>query len=322
MCELRGILGRYETVRELGSGETGTIYLDKRIKDFEQTVVLKVLRWTPIANLAMGPIESEHVILRFLEHPNIVTLLDHGRTQEGAPVLVLEYLDGTAINTWCDDHRLTIRERLVLLGQVFSAVSYAHSHLVLQGDIKPDNIMVTSLGNGVPLAKLLDFGVSRLLYGGRAISGLTGATIAYASPEQRHGERLTVATDVFALGVLMSSLLCGVEAVPNGRESWMSVRFLHFDSVRQQKLAAHRGTTPRALARLLRGSLDAIVQKATSFSPEDRYVSVAAMADDVGRYLEMVETSVYPLRKPQQAQLWMRRQEVKQGNRGQDNSGP
>ncbi len=109
---LQGSLGHYQIVRELGSGATGTVFLAERVQDFEQTVVLKVLRWTPFTNPAGEPMEREHVILRSLEHPNVVVLLDHGRTTDGAPFLVLEYLDGTTIDAWCDSQCLSIRERL------------------------------------------------------------------------------------------------------------------------------------------------------------------------------------------------------------------
>ncbi len=306
----QGPLGRYQIVRELGSGATGTVFLAQRVQDFEQTVVLKVLRWTPFTNLADEPMESEHVILRSLEHPNIVVLLDHGRTADGAPILVLEHLDGTTIDEWCDSRCLSIRERLSLLRQIFSAVTYAHSHLVLHGDIKPTNVMVipSPSGTGDPIVKLLDFGISRWLHKGRSVSGLMGATVGYASPEQRRGDVLTVATDVYALGLLMRSLLSGVEAVsPNGKKSLTSAHFQSLGSARQKELAKQRATTPRALVRTLRGSLDAIIEKATTFEPENRYVSVVMMADDVRRYMNDLETSVYPLARPQQAKLWMQR---------------
>jgi serine/threonine protein kinase len=306
-----GIADRYRVVRELGSGTTGSVFLAERVQDFEQRVALKVLRWTPVENSAYGPIESEHVILRSLEHPNIVALLDHGRMSDSAPFLVLEYLDGKTIDTWCDTQRLSIRERLKLLMQVFSAVAYAHSRLVLHGDIKPANIMVvpsSSLADDHSTVKLLDFGISRWLHGSRSASRAAGTTVAYASPEQLRGDALTVGADVFALGILMCTLLSGVEAgALINRQARMSTRFEKLDSTHRQEIAAQRNTTSHALSRLLRGPLDAIVEKAVASAPEDRYVSVVAMAEDVNRYLENLETSVYPLGRFQQVRLWTQR---------------
>lgn len=302
--------GRYRVIRELGTGATGRVFLAERVEDFKQQVVLKVLRWAPITNSSHEPIGGEHVILRSLEHPNIVTLLDQGRMADGAPFLVLEYLDGTTIDAWCDTHRLSVQKRLTLLEQVFSAVSYAHSRLVLHGDIKPANIMVTHAPAeaGTPIVKLLDFGLSHWLHEGRSGPGATGATLAYASPEQRRGDALTVAADVYALGVLMSYLLSGSEPLPlDSRKSRMSAYFRGLNPARQQKLAGCRNTTPHSLGQLLHGPLDAIVEKATASAPEDRYVSVAAMTEDVNRYMGDMETSVYPLASPQQTALWMRR---------------
>jgi serine/threonine protein kinase len=308
--EVRESLGRYQIVRELGSGATGTVFLAKRIQDFDQTVALKVLRWMPVKSEAHDPIANEHIILRSLEHPNIVALLDHGIMANGAPFLVLEYLNGTTMSAWCDSHHLAVGERLTLLRQVFSAVAYAHSRLVLHGDIKPANVMVipSPSKDSPPIVKLLDFGISRWMHESRSAVGLTGATAAYASPEQRRGDALTVATDIFALGVLMRSLLSGVEAASlDGRKSAMSVRFQSLDLTLQQEIASYRATTPQALSQVLRGPLDAIIEKATASEPEDRYASVAAMADDLKRYEGKVETSVYPLRRAEHAMLWMQR---------------
>jgi serine/threonine protein kinase len=166
----------------------------------------------------------------------------------------------------------------------------------------------SSSGDSHPVVKLLDFGISRWLHGRRSASGASGATVAYASPEQRRGDALTVATDVFALGILMCNLLSGVEVgALNSGKSRMSARFGEFDSDHREEIAVRRSTTPHALARLLRGPLDAIVEKATASAPEDRYVSVVAMAEDVARYLGNLETSVYPLGRTQQALLWTQR---------------
>jgi len=310
MDSSREVIGRYRVMRELGSGATGRVFLAERTQDFQQTVAIKVLRWAPFASSNHELNEGEHVILRSLEHPNIVALLDQGRTADGAPFLVLEYLDGSTIDTWCDTHRLTVAERLMLLEQAFSAVAYAHSHLVLHGDIKPANIMVISspLDGSTPIVKLLDFGMSHWQKKVLPAPFATGATLAYASPEQQRGDALSVATDVYTLGKLMSYLLVGMGASPvHDNCSSMSTYFRRADLTHQQELAAHRSTNPHSLAQLLRGPLDAIVKKATAPTPEDRYVSVAAMAEDVNRFMGNMETSVYPLGKPRQAMLWVRR---------------
>jgi serine/threonine protein kinase len=154
----------------------------------------------------------ERQILANLEHANICRLLDSGTTEEGSPYVVMEYIEGTPITDYCDRNKLSITERLKLFSTASSAVQFAHQNLVIHRDLKPENILITEDGK----AKLLDFGIAKLLdadssSGGFKLTrtGLLPMTPEYASPEQVRGDRITTASDVYSLGVVLYELLTG-----------------------------------------------------------------------------------------------------------------
>src|SRR6185503_12022801 len=141
--------------------------------------------------------------------PNIARLLDGGTTGSGLPYFVMEYVEGLPIDDYCDEHQLSITQRLELFRQVCAAVSYAHRHLVIHRDLKPSNLLVTP--EGIP--KLLDFGIAKILnperYSASTVTGIHLMTPEYASPEQVLGRPVTTLSDVYALGVLLYELLAG-----------------------------------------------------------------------------------------------------------------
>ena len=300
-------IGHYVLTSQIGRGGMGSVWLGKRSDGrFEGTAAVKLLNASLIGRAGEERFRREGNILARLADPHIARLLDAGVSPSGQPYLVLEYVEGEPIDGFCDRHGLDIGERLRLFLDVLVAVSHAHANLIVHRDIKPSNVLVDHNGQ----AKLLDFGIAKLLEG----EGGTGPETAltqeagraltpeFAAPEQISGGAVTTATDVYALGTLLYVLLTGRHPAGDSRRS--PAELLRFvlerdperpSSVVAEKrdrspegnrdLAAARATTPDALHRLLRGDLDTIVAKALKKNPAQRYASVTALADDVRRYL-------------------------------------
>ena len=298
------LCGPYRLQGLLGRGGMGTVYAAERVDgEVVQRVAVKVLRPGVDGPQVRKRFLAERQILAALSHPGIARLLDAGHTDDGQPYLVMDRIDGRPIDEYAG--QLEVREKLNLFIRVCEAVSYAHQHLVIHRDIKPANVLVDAAG----APKLLDFGIAKLLeekgHGGAATlltrEGGAALTPEYAAPEQVTGGAVTTATDVYALGVLLYVLLTGqhpagpaplshavlFKAVVEIEPPRMS------DSVlpRGAELASGKATakslvaTRDKLRRLLRGDLDTIVAKALKKNPRERYTSVAALADDLLRYL-------------------------------------
>jgi serine/threonine-protein kinase len=296
-------IGPYRVVRELGRGGMGVVYLAERDDgQFHRRVAIKLLRSSPDADELHHRFLAERQILASLGHPNIAQLLDGGLTDGQLPYLVMEYVDGLPITVHCDRHRLDIDERLVLFQEACAAVHHAHQSLVLHRDLKPSNILVAANGQ----VKLLDFGIAKLLDPEAMIhpvpltrSGFGPMTPQYASPEQVHGDPLTTASDVYALGVVLYEMLTGrlpyrfpraalheiLAAVSHEQPEPPSARVMQGGAqIEGEQAWAARSSSPERLTRRLRGDLDAIALKALRKEPERRYGSVEQMAEDLRRH--------------------------------------
>ena len=215
---------------------------------------------------------QEGQVLARLDHANIARLIDAGVTDDGQPYLVLEYVEGEALDRWCQSRSLDVRARVRLFLEVLAAVAHAHSKLILHRDLKPANILVTPDGH----VKLLDFGTAKIL----DLSAATpivpttahahAFTLDYATPEQVQGGEVTTATDVYALGVILFELLTGRHPTADATQTPMA------------KARAIVETEP---ARALRGDLDNILAMALRKTPGERYQTAEAFADDLRRYL-------------------------------------
>jgi serine/threonine protein kinase len=276
-------IGAWRVDRLLGRGGMGEVYLAARTDGaFEQRVAIKLIGIDAIAHLER--FHAERRILAGLDHPGIARLLDGGVGPDGRPYMAMEYVDGQDIVSWCRDRRLGLDDRLDLFARVCHAVRYAHSRLVVHRDLKPRNIFVTAAGE----VKLLDFGVARLIETDAADNATRTQpllTPEYASPEQLEGEPVSLATDVYALGLLLFELLAGVSPWAR-RDSTMPTlvrRILDGDVPAPSRIAAQQADPPLA-PRAIRGDLDAIVLKALRREPERRYDSAAALAADVERH--------------------------------------
>ena len=306
-------IGPYRVQREIGRGGMGVVYLaDRDDGHYSQRVALKVLRDSPDAEELHTRFLAERQILASLNHPNIAQLLDGGVTDGQLPYLVMEYVDGVPITTYCDRQHLGIPERLHLFREVCAAVHHAHQNLVIHRDIKPSNILVGEDRR----VKLLDFGIAKLLNPtlGPDDQPMTQTewrvmTPEYASPEQIRGDSLTTASDVYALGVVLYELLSGRRPHPitGGSVHELAQRILQREPAlpsvavsrpesngpsvasgdgTPQAIVEARGLSPDRLRRRLEGDLDAIVMMALRKEPARRYGSADLMWEDIQRHLD------------------------------------
>lgn len=278
-------VGPFRVLRLIGRGGMGEVYLAERVGGgFEQKVALKMLRPEAVARASW--FESERKLLAGLEHPGIARLIDGGIADDGRAYMAMEYVEGEDIGRWCARTRAVLGERLRLFLDVCDAVSHAHARLVVHRDIKLANIMIDTAGR----ARLLDFGIARLVDEAAADHTMTLAMLTpdYAAPEQLENARVTVATDVYALGAVLYELLTGTGPWRTGAASVSSIirRALHDDPPAPSKLARERGESPVSPQRIA-GDLDAIVLKAMRHAPADRYASVAELAEDIRRHREL-----------------------------------
>ena len=290
-----GLERGWRVIRELARGGMGVVYLAERADGaYQQQVALKLLHPSPL--LGEAPIlrlKLERQILARLDHPNIARLLDGGSTASGTPYLVMEYVQGTRLDHWCRARALSVEAQLRLFLKVCAAVAHAHRNLVVHRDLKPDNILVTDAGE----PKLLDFGIARALHADANLTsdGSRPMTPRYASPEQVRGEPVTTQADVYALGVVLYELLTGTSPYGNAVSTPQNLpsAICDTDATPPSRILARGGggdhevpTSALPPARRLRGDLDAIVLRCLRKSPEQRYASVEALADDVRAHLD------------------------------------
>ena len=282
--------GSYRVLGELGRGGMGVVYLGARDDDrFEKRVAIKVVSGDLVHPAVLRRFEEERRILASLDHPHIAPLLDAGTTEGGVPYVVMEHVEGESIDGYCEARHLGVHERLGLFIRVCDAVQYSHQHLVVHRDIKARNILVTA--DGVP--KLLDFGIAKLLEpggidGSRTRTAFRALTPESASPEQVRGEPVTVATDVYSLGVLLYRLLTGRSPYRGSMTTDPEIVRAICDEEPQRPSAA------AAQGRDLRGDLDLITLKALRKDPARRYASVEQLAQDIQRHLDRLPVIAAP----------------------------
>ena len=286
-------LGPWRLLEPLGQGGMGEVWLAERCDSaYQRQVALKLPHALALAGQGRQRFARERDILAALQHPHIAQFFDAGcdplLAPDGAPLdaasqpwLALEHVAGRPLTEHARAQGLSLRERLQLMLQVMAAVQYAHGLLLVHRDLKPSNLLVSHTGQ----VKLLDFGIAKLLGPQQAgePTRLLLATPAYAAPEQWAGGPVSVATDVYALGVLLQELLCG--SPPARGESRLASQLLPARPAGSAH-AASLGLSPRRLQRLLRGDLDALLAQAQAPVPSQRYANVQALMDDVQRYLD------------------------------------
>lgn len=274
-------IGSYRIVREIGRGGMGVVYEAERDdSEYQKKVAIKIAPEWLRSPAAMERFREERQILAALEHPGICRMLDGG-TVDGAPYFVMELIEGTHLKQYCQGKSL--RERLELFIRICRAVSYAHERLIIHRDLKPGNILVTA--EGAP--KLLDFGIATIagLVSGQESERLL--TPDYASPEQFRNQPVSIRTDVYGLGLILYELLTGVKGQKADTSSAEALSRSVCDTVTPPPSKARNDTgthLPYPLERL-EGDLDAIVVRAVSKDPQERYMSVTALVEDLENYL-------------------------------------
>ena len=306
-------VGPYQLEKRIGRGGMGSVWLASRAdQEYQKKVAVKMVKRGMDSAEILRRFRIEQQLLARLDHTNIARLIDGGSTAEGSPYLVMEYVEGTPIDQYCESRESSVTERLNLFRSVCAAVQYAHTNLVVHRDIKAGNILVTA--DGTP--KLLDFGIAKLIdnefspaAAAETRPELRPMTLEYASPEQVRGEPITTASDVYSLGVLLYKLLAGrfpfsgadtrsrmamqqaicdkeppkpSSVVLSGGDSSIPQATQKIELAREET----RDKARRRLKRKLAGDLDVIILKALRKEPERRYVSAEQFSEDLRRYLE------------------------------------
>jgi len=306
-------IGVYRLEEEVGRGGMGAVYRAARVDgEFDQTVAIKLIKRGMDTDLVLKRFRNERQILAALSHPNIAFFIGGGTTDDALPYFVMEYVDGKPLYRYCDQQKLSIRERLEIFRQVCWAVSAAHGIKVIHRDLKPSNILVKN--DGKP--KLLDFGIAKVLDPDLMVTEIDPTaterrvmTPEYASPEQISGEPITASSDIYSLGIILYELLTGHRPYLLRRQlPEESARTIREDQplapsaclTRDENLVktsaayrvdlttvlAARSSSLDELRNALSGDLDKIVLKALRKSPPDRYTSAREFADDITNYLD------------------------------------
>jgi serine/threonine protein kinase/tetratricopeptide (TPR) repeat protein len=320
------LLGPYKLLEQIGEGGMGTVWMAEQTEPIQRRVAVKVVKEGMDSRQVLARFEAERQALALMEHPNIAKVLDAGQTPAGRPYFVMELVKGQPITRYCDERRLSVRERLELFGDVCHAVQHAHQKGIIHRDLKPSNVLVAPY-DGKPVVKVIDFGVAKAT--GQRLTDKTlftgfGALVGtpeYMSPEQAevNNQDIDTRSDIYALGVLLYELLTG--STPLTRKRIKEAALLEVLRVIREEepprpstrlseskeslpsISAQRQTEPAKLTKLVRGELDWMVMKALEKDRNRRYETANGFAMDVQRYLadEPVEacppSASYRLRK-------------------------
>ncbi len=319
-------IGPYKLLQQIGEGGMGTVWMAEQQEPVRRLVALKVIKAGMDSAQVIARFEAERQALALMDHPHIAKVFDGGTTASGRPYFVMELVKGTPITKYCDEHRLTPRQRLELFVPVCQALQHAHQKGIIHRDIKPSNVLVAPY-DGKPVVKVIDFGVAkatgqrlteRTLF--TALGAVVG-TLEYMSPEQAelNNQDIDTRSDLYSLGVLLYELLTGT--TPLTKQRLKQVAFTEMlRLIREEEppkpstrlseskeslpsVSAQRQTEPAKLTKLVRGELDWIVMKALEKDRGRRYETANGLARDIERYLheEVVEacspSASYRLRK-------------------------
>jgi non-specific serine/threonine protein kinase/serine/threonine-protein kinase len=322
-----GVPGRYQILRLLGQGGFGSVYLAREEEPFPRLVAIKVVKPGMDTREVLARFDSERRALASMDHPGIARAYTAGTDRRGRPYFVMEYVEGQTITAFCDERRLDVRRRLDLFVEVCEAIQHAHFKGIVHRDIKPGNVLVTTV-DGRPAPRIIDFGIAKALErgdGGASLMTREGqlvGTLAAMSPEQALGAGVDTRADVYALGGLLYELLCGSPPFPFEADTESLVelrrRVVEEDPPRpstrarggseeQSTAASRRGVSPSALVRSLADDLDWVVMKALEKDPARRYASPSELAADVRRYLASEPLQARPPSRSYQVARFARR---------------
>jgi serine/threonine protein kinase/predicted Zn-dependent protease len=325
------VIGPYKLLEQIGEGGFGVVFMAEQQHPVRRKVALKVVKPGMDTKQVVARFEAERQALALMDHPHIAHVLDAGATDTGRPYFVMELIRGVPITAFCDDNRLTPRERLELFLAVCQAVQHAHQKGIIHRDLKPSNVLVTLL-DGTPTVKVIDFGIAKALGQERltdktlctGFAQLIGTPL-YMSPEQAEmsGRDVDTRTDIYALGVLLYELLTGTTPFDKER-----LREASYDEIRRiireeepakpstristlgqaaTTISANRKSEPPRLSQLIRGELDWIVMKALEKDRNRRYDTASSFAADVHRYLDDEPVQACPPTLARRVAKWSRR---------------
>ncbi|MHC4438446.1 MAG: protein kinase domain-containing protein [Planctomycetota bacterium] len=324
-------MGRYKLVSILGEGGMGVVYLAEQHHPFHRRVALKIIKPGMDSKRVIARFEAEQQALALLDHPHVARIYDAGLTQSGRPYFVMEHVKGIPITEYCNNHKLTVEERLFLFLHVCEAIQYAHQKGIIHRDVKPSNILVTG-NRSEAIPKIIDFGVARALslpLTERTLyteQGQLVGTPEYMSPEQMDLENhdIDTRTDVYSLGVLLYELLTGL--LPFDQHSFRKRGIEHMrkvicrqdpeiPSIRLSKISVQESTELARKHRIdlqrlknqLHGDLDWITLKAMGKYRTRRYATVDAMAADIHNHLTNKPVSAAPPGAKYHAKKFVRR---------------
>jgi serine/threonine protein kinase len=301
------IIGPYKLLQEIGEGGMGTVFMAEQSQPVQRKVALKIIKPGMDTRQVVARFEAERQALALMDHPNIARVLDAGTTESGRPYFVMELVKGIPITRYCDEHRLTPKQRLELFVPVCQAVQHAHQKGIIHRDLKPSNVLVAEYDD-TPVAKVIDFGVAKAT-GAKLTDrtmftqlGQIVGTLEYMSPEQAKLNALDIDTrsDIYALGVLLYELLTGT--TPLQKKNFEQAAFDEMLRIIREEepprpstrlsttkelptIAANRGLEAKKLSGLVRGELDWIVMKALEKDRNRRYETANGFARDIQRYL-------------------------------------
>lgn len=205
-------VGRYKLLQQIGEGGCGIVFVAEQEEPVRRRVALKVIKPGMDTKSVIARFEAERQALALMDHPNIAHVFDAGATENGRPYFVMELVEGVKISDYCDEHSLSLGQRLKLFVQVCDAIQHAHQKGIIHRDIKPSNVLVTTGADGKPVPKVIDFGIAKATTGQQltdktiftACEMLIG-TPAYMSPEQAalSNAEVDTRTDIYSLGVLL-----------------------------------------------------------------------------------------------------------------------
>jgi eukaryotic-like serine/threonine-protein kinase len=301
------VIGPYKLLQQIGEGGMGVVWMAEQTIPMQRKVALKIVRPGMDSEQVLARFDAERQALALMDHPNIAKVHDAGATPEGRPYFAMELVKGQSITQYCDQHRLTPRQRLELFVPVCQAVQHAHQKGIIHRDLKPSNVLVAPY-DGRPVVKVIDFGVAKAA-GPRLTDktlftefGAVVGTLEYMSPEQAelNNQDIDTRSDIYSLGVLLYELLTGSTPLEKKRLKQAAMLEL-LRLIRQEEppkpstrlsstdelpsISAQRQMDPAKLTKLVRGELDWIVMKALEKDRNRRYETANALAMDVQRYL-------------------------------------
>lgn len=324
-------IGRYKLLEKIGEGGCGLVYLAEQEEPVQRRVALKIIRRGMESRTVIARFEAERQALAIMDHPNIARVFDAGETELGSPYFVMELVRGIKITDYCNQNRYDIRQCLELFIQVCHAIQHAHQKGIIHRDIKPANIVV-AMHDGVPVPKVIDFGIARSMEHRPSEKGGNGAdaqligTPAYMSPEQFELGWMDIDTrsDIYSLGVLLFELLTGTtpfdtkamlkpgldefrKSLRTTETPRASVKLDSLSAVQRQEAAARRHTTSARLFSALHADLDWVLLKALQKDRSLRYETANALAMDLQRYLDSEAVTARPTSWFYQGQKLVRR---------------